>query len=247
MRELQGFGAGNEATGFVSVQRVGIPAGSGTRAAGVAEGFHPSEGMVDYLTELMGDHFLGIDVGEQDGRYSGGFSARQCPNLPDRFSQYINFHRFFEYMADLLENRLSALLGLTYGHYFLKEGYYMLMGAETAQGLPNSQIYYAFIRGAGRQYGIHWFGNASVWNRWGHKCYAAEGSHEMPVPEGMLAFEYGPDAGSSLNLMKRLIYTHYLYNSVLVGFEDGDDRRPHLRCPCPYGRGISTGGSRFRR
>ena len=67
---------------------------------------------------------------------------------------------------------MTALSSLTLGHYFLQEGNHVLLGAETAQALPDSQLYYAFIRGAGKQYGVHWFGNASVFNRWGGRTTA---------------------------------------------------------------------------
>jgi hypothetical protein len=78
-------------------------------------------------------------------------------------------------MGDDLGHKHAALVSLNFGHYFLKEGTYTLIGAETAQGLPNSQVYYAFIRGGGKQYGVPWFGNASVWNRWGYKTYGSAG------------------------------------------------------------------------
>ncbi len=182
----------------------------------------PREGMVEELERILGDRFLGIDNGEQDGRYVGGYAQQQCPSVDDRFTQYLNFQRHFERMGDDLGNRLSALVSLSFGHYFLKEGNHTLIGAETAQALPNSQIYYAFIRGAGKQYGIHWFGNVSVFNRWAFKEYTREGDAE--------GYQYGPELGTSLSLMKRLLYTHYLYNSVAVGYEsgwivgDGDER-----------------------
>ncbi|MDD5704758.1 MAG: TIM barrel protein [Kiritimatiellae bacterium] len=168
----------------------------------------PPPGMVDDLTAELGDHFLGIDNGEQDGRYVGGYAHQQCPSFSDRVRQYLNFHRHFLRMGDDLGNCLSALVSLSFGHYFLKEGNHLLLGAETAQALPNSQIYYAFIRGAGKQYGVHWFGNASGFNRWGYKSYGpAEGN------------PCGPEFGTSLNLLKRLLYSHWMYNCVIVGFE----------------------------
>jgi len=68
-----------------------------------------------------------------------------------------------------MQNHLSTVVSLCFGHYFLKECNQVLIGAETAQALPNSQIYNSFIRGAGKQYGILWFGNVSVFNRWGYK------------------------------------------------------------------------------
>ncbi len=173
----------------------------------------PPPGMVAYLESRLGDHFLGIDVGEQDGRYIGGYATQQCPSPDDRGAQYLNFHRHFQRMGDDLGNHLTALVSLCFGHYLLKEGNCALLGAETAQALPNSQLYYAFIRGAGKQYGAHWFGNASVWNRWGYKTYQSEGQSDGCV--------FGPEHGTSLSLLKRLLYTHYLYNCVAIGFESG--------------------------
>ncbi len=168
----------------------------------------PAEALAT-LEAKLGDHWLGMDVGEQDGRYIGGYGDQVFPVSTNRFDQYLNFQRHFEKMGDDLGHKLSTLVSLNYGHYFLKEGTYTAIGAETAQALPNSQVYYAFIRGAGKQYGVPWFGNASVFNRWGYKNYDAEGP------------DHSATKGSSLNLLKRLLYTHILYNSVFVGFESG--------------------------
>jgi sugar phosphate isomerase/epimerase len=112
---------------------------------------------------------------------------------------------------------MTALVSLSFGHYFLKEGNHALLGAETAQALPNSQVYYAFIRGACRQYGVPWFGNASCFNRWGYKNYEVEGS----TPDAENQSACGADQGASVSLLKRLMYTHILYNSVCTGFEMG--------------------------
>ena len=173
----------------------------------------PPPGMVEKLQNTLGERFLGIDNGEQDGRYVGGYTTQQCPSPQDRFRQYVNFQRHFERMCDDLGNHMTTLVSLCFGHYFLKEGNHALIGAETAQALPNSQVYYAFIRGAGKQYGVLWFGNASVFNRWGYKNYESSG-----ISEG---YQFGPEYGTSLVLLKRLLYTHYLYNCMAVGFEMG--------------------------
>ncbi len=185
-------------------------------------GYVPGSGPGDYwmqykvpadalatLESKLGDHWLGMDVGEQDGRYIGGYADQAFPISANRFDQYLNFQRHFERMGDDLGHKLSTLVSLNFGHYFLKEGTYTTIGAETAQGLPNNQVYYAFIRGAGKQYGVPWFGNASVFNRWGYKSYDGEGP------------DHSATRGTSLNLLKRLMYTHILYNSVFVGFESG--------------------------
>jgi len=161
------------------------------------------------FSSQLGDHWLGMDNGEQDGRYIGGYASQMYPSPADRPYQYLNFQQHFEKLTDDLGNKMSTLVSLSFGHYFLKEGLYNMIGAETAQALPNTQIFYSFIRGAGKQYGVPWFGNASVYNRWGHKSYDAEGE------------DYGPAKGTSLSLMKRLMYSQILYNAVAVGFEAG--------------------------
>lgn len=181
----------------------------GSGPGGYWQQFKPPAGVFPLLESKLGDHWLGMDVGEQDGRYIGGYASQMYPVSRDRFAQYLNFQRHFERMCDELGNRMSTLVSLNFGHYFLKEGVYAAIGAETAQALPNNQVYYAFIRGAGKQYGVPWFGNASVFNRWGYKAYGPEGP------------DHSPTKGTSLNLMKRLMYTHILYNSVFVGFESG--------------------------
>jgi len=169
----------------------------------------PASALVTF-TSALGERWLGMDNGEQDGRYVGGYASQMTPRSADRFAQYLNFQQHFERMCNDLGNRMSTLVSLNFGHYFVKEGVYTLIGAETAQALPNSQVYYAFIRGAGKQYGVPWFGNASIYNRWGFKNYGSEGKSD--------GYEHGPTKGSSLNLMKRLLYSHVLYNSMIVGF-----------------------------
>lgn len=181
------------------------------------------DGVLDLFESELGDRWLGMDNGEQDGRYVGSFAPRMYPLGADRKQQYFNFQRHFQEMGDQLGNKMATLVSLNFGHYFLKEGVYTLIGAETAQGLPNSQIYYSFIRGAGKQYGVNWFGNASVWNRWGHKTYDSNATNiDEDYGSG------GPLKGTSLGLLKRLIYTHLMYDCVAVGFEGAmriDDKK----------------------
>jgi hypothetical protein len=186
----------------------------GTGPTGSWPQFKPSAETLKLFEAKLGPRWLGVDVGEQDGRYIGGYAPQMYPASASRVEQYFNFQRHFQRMTDDLGNKMAALVSLNFGHYFLKEGVYTLLGAETAQGLPNSQIYYAFIRGAGKQYGVLWFGNASIYNRWGFKTYEGKGVDQFNA-------SYGPTEGTSLSLLKRLMYSHILYNSALVGFESG--------------------------
>ena len=185
----------------------------GSGPGGYWQQFKVPEAALTVLESTLGERWLGTDIGEQDGRYIGGYANQMTPSSAGRFEQYLNFQRHFERMGNDLGHKHSTLVSLNYGHYFLKEGTYTLIGAETAQALPNNQVYYAFIRGAGKQYGVPWFGNASIYNRWGFKTYGPPGRDS--------GYEYGPTKGTSLSLMKRLIYSHILGNCVAVGFENG--------------------------
>src|SRR5690606_9627252 len=93
------------------------PAGSWTQ-------FHVPEGVFGMLEEKLGDHWLGMDIGEQDGRYIGGYAPGMYPISEDRVAQYLNFHRHFEYMGHELGNRLSTLVSLNFGHHLIKDGTY---------------------------------------------------------------------------------------------------------------------------
>ena len=180
----------------------------GSGPGGYWQQFKVPQKALNLFTKELGTHWLGMDNGEQDGRYVGGFASQMMPQSNNRAEQYLNFQNHFQGLTDRLGNNMSALVSLNFGHYFLKEGVYSLIGAETAQGLPNAQVYYSFIRGAGKQYGVPWFGNASVWNRWGWKNYL-----------GITSDKGGDTEGTSLSLLKRLIYSHIMYNCVAVGFE----------------------------
>jgi hypothetical protein len=188
----------------------------GSGPGGPWQQFQVPPGVFDLLESKLGDRWLGMDNGEQDGRYIAGYAAELYPSCQTRLQQYLNFQRHFERLTNQLGNKLACLVSCNFGHYFLKQGLYTLIGAETAQGLPNAQLFYSFLRGAGKQYGVLWFGNASVYNRWGWKHYGAASD------------DSGPTKGTSLSLMKRLMYSQILYNSVLAGFESGFFKCPDL-------------------
>lgn len=169
------------------------------------------------LERELGPRWLGWDLGEQDGRYVMCFSDKIHPYGGDRLHQYLHFQDFFENGCRMLSNRPSTLISCNFGHYFLRESCFSSIGAETALSLPNSQVYYAFIRGAGKRHGVPWFGNISVWNRWGWKAYNNEKPKVQTTYEGSQPL---PERGTSLALMKRLMYSHIFYNCWLVGIEN---------------------------
>lgn len=167
------------------------------------------------MREGLGNHFLGYDNGEQDGRYSG-YARQLAPLADNRRTQYKNFQKYFEKLFDAMLNHTVTLSSLTFLHYFAKEGNSIMLGAETGQALPSSPMWFSFIRGAGKQYGLLWYGNASVWNRWGYKDYCVDSKE----PDTSGGYEMGRFAGTSLGLLKRLIYNHYMYNCDILGFEN---------------------------
>ena len=187
----------------------------------------------------LGPRWLSMDVGEQDGRYIGLYSPQMYPTGDSRLEQYFNFQRHFQRLADDLGNKASALLSLNFGHHLLKEGIYTLVGAETAQGLPNEQVYYAFIRGAGKQYGVLSFNIASIYNRWGYKTYGGKGVDQYN-------YHFGPTQGTSLSLLKRLLYCGILNNCAIVGCEsgffEGEKLSPIGRLQQAAGKWIETNG-----
>jgi len=170
-----------------------------------------------YILDKLGPFFLGYDNGEQDGRYIAGYAKLVCPAPVTRKQAYEAFSLYFEHLGDDLQNYLVSLNSLIYPHYFAHFGNHRLLGAETAQALPSVPMWYAFIRGAGKQYGVLWFSNASVWNRWGAKSLADLNAEDTTAP----GFLSGPTAGTSMSLLRRLWYVLTMYGSVIMSFEAG--------------------------
>ena len=203
----------------------------------VGQGFLPPPEVLNYLSNKLGSRWFGMAAGEQDGHYYDALVWEEVPLNADRSFQYIHFRDYFRGLEGVLGPRMTTLLSSVYPHYELKSGHYTMAGAETSQHGPNAQLRYSFIRGAGKQYGVLWYGNVSIYNRWGHKVYtkpAAKSSSAEPVPNGRkyscssnssassaVGDASGPLCGTSLNLMKRLLYAHMLYGSGYVSIERG--------------------------
>lgn len=193
----------------------GFVPGSKASAKSIWGEYKIPEDVDQYLRETLGDHFFGYDNGEQDGRYIHALARQTAPLLASRQQQYRNFQAYFEKLNDAMLNHTVTLASLTFLHYFAREGNTIMIGAETAQALPGSIMWFQFIRGAAKQYGLLYYGNASVWNRWGYKDYLID-NKKADTSQG---FEMGRYAGTSLSLLRRLIYNHYMYNCDILGFE----------------------------
>lgn len=166
---------------------------------------------LNLMSEKLGDHFLGIDNGENDARYLFIMRQLQAPYASDRVSQSEQIYDYFSRIGEDLGERMDILAEYWYWSYPLKEGNVVLTGAETQNRVTSSSIQYAFLRGAGKQYGIHWFGNVATFSTWDYKSYNKNQNNNFGAT--------GPTHGNSLSLMRRLLWSHYLYNSVIMSYE----------------------------
>ena len=167
---------------------------------------------------ILGDKFLGFDMGEQDVRYLWGYASRTATfaGPTARFERLVAFRDFSDAIEERLARRLGALASSTYGiHHWLKTGFYTNAGAETSQSNGNAQVLYAFVRGAAKQYGLLWFGQVSIFNAFGHKVPGD------PNPDSDCTGQSSHSAtcGTSYSLMKRLMYSQLAYDSAYFSFE----------------------------
>ena len=163
------------------------------------------------LEEILGDCWLGFDLGEQDGRYHNSFESRQLPAPRDRVAAHRLFRDWCDRVIDDQGGKLSMLTVLWGWHYPTQDGAMTLIGAESESkcGITSPQVQYAFLRGAGKQYGVLWFGNVALFSAFGVKGWRLE-------DDGSITTEGG---GSSLNLMRRLFLSQWLWNSCILSFE----------------------------
>lgn len=128
--------------------------------AGVPSQSYLKEGMA-----ILGDRYMGLDMGEQDVRYIWGYSGHTVlPGPRDHWEQYMSFRDYSWAVEWKAGGRLASLSSTVYAHYWLKSGLYTSAGAETSQSNGNAQMLYSFIRGAGKSYGVPWYGQVSIFN-----------------------------------------------------------------------------------
>ena len=86
-------------------------------------------------TVILGERFLGLDMGEQDVRFLWGYNANANLIGPvSRFESLVAFRDFSDAIEVRSALKLGALASSTYGvHHWLKSGYYTNAGAETSQ------------------------------------------------------------------------------------------------------------------
>ncbi|NBX31011.1 hypothetical protein EBR04_11325, partial [bacterium] len=167
---------------------------------------------LDILSRVLGDHWLGFDLGEQDGRYHNGFEGRQLPAPRTAVGQHKLFRDWCDRVVADQGDRLSLLSVLWGWHYPTQDGAMTLIGAESEDkfGITNPQVQYAFLRGAGKQYGVLWFGNVATFGTFA-------GASTWSFDEaGKLVFHPG---GGSGNLLRRLFLQQWLWNCAILSYE----------------------------
>ena len=162
------------------------------------------------LLRVFGDRFLGYDNGEQDGRYIGAYADRGLHT--NRKEGWEDFVRWDEGICNDSMNFVNATGSLNFSHYYGERGARTL-GLETAQGLPSDTLMFAFLRGAGKQYGRLLTQATSIWNRYGYNMYH-DRRNENPGGYGL-----GPNKGCSLSLHRRLFFQSYSGGDSIVGSE----------------------------
>ena len=90
-----------------------------------------------------------------------------------------------------------------------------------------------FSAGTGKQYGVLWFGNVALFSSFGVKGWTLNADGSITTNGG----------GSSLNLMRRLFLSQWLWNSCILSFEGSTLARSKDRKQArvsPLGRCNST-------
>ena len=194
----------------------------------------------DAVNAIMGDNFCGMENGEQDGRYQTAFNGELLCSTgggvmsaaAEQRKAFLHFTRFADRMADDLGNKLISVDSLFNVHYFAHAGFHTMLGFETGEALPNPQVAYAFHRGAAKQYGQLIWGMVSIFDRHGFKkCWQPAGYDPKNASSPCVCTE----EGTSLSLMRRLMYTLLAYGGRAFSFE------MLAGCQAPHGP-IGTGG-----
>lgn len=167
----------------------------------------------EILQRVFGDRFLGFDNGEQDGRYIGAYANRGTAT--NRKEGWDDFVKWDEHVCADNANYMNATGSLNFSHYYAERNC-RLLGLETAQGLPSDTLMFAFLRGAGRQYGRLTYQASSIWNRFGYNMYHDRKTEGHGSNAG---YGLGPNKGCSRSLHKRLFFCGYLDGHSIFGTE----------------------------
>ncbi|MEI7527210.1 MAG: hypothetical protein WCJ95_22870, partial [Mariniphaga sp.] len=119
-----------------------------------------------------------------------------------------------------------TLLTVQWGsHYQAKNNTVYILGAESQpkKYVTSHSVNYMMLRGAARTYGLPLFGDVSVYSSCGENGTSNFKAYGSGYPS-----DGGPIRGNSLGLMRRMMFSQYLYNAAILGFEGGQYPYPWL-------------------
>jgi hypothetical protein len=157
-------------------------------------------------------------MGEQDDRctYSYSLQGVLAAGSGSYFDQYKRFRDWSDQLEFDSGGTMSSLQHPPWSsHCYFKTGLYATGGSETASSAHSAQTVYSFLRGAAKQYGLTVYGQVSVFSlRSGFKTYGAGGASNCT--SSVFQNKHGPPCGTSLSLMKRLLYTEMSYTTPCI-------------------------------
>ncbi len=161
---------------------------------------HPG-GYINYaylgqMIDTLGERFLGSDIGEQDGHYHNVYKSLNRLST-DPFEEYLKLHRYQLRVAEDHSDKAALLTVMYNWHGTLRDGVVVSAAAECQNkgGVTNSQVQYAFLRGAARQFGVSLAGDLAVFTSW-------DTQH------------------TSTALRRRYLYSQYQWNCAILSCED---------------------------
>ena len=159
---------------------------------------------IEKLQSVLGEQFLGCDIGEQDGHYANGYQGI-TRLTEDPFEEHLKLHAIQQRIAEDHADKASLLTVMYNWHDMLRDGAVVSAAAECQNrgGVTGTQIQYAFLRGASRQYGVTLSGDLSVFTSW-NKYW------------------------TSLALRRRVLYSQYQWNTTILSCEDAYGPSPVL-------------------
>ncbi|BDD09487.1 hypothetical protein FUAX_19190 [Fulvitalea axinellae] len=196
--------------------------------------------------DLAGPRFLGLQFGESDASYLNLSPGYISPMSRDHRRQYLDYQRYFEHYGNHIGNRVVLHVNEGTSHYLMKEGTATIAEAQTFyRGKVNPLVHYVFLRGASKQYGILLgMGFSTTTPHGGMSFHSPENIHwakreiikaygelipdpkhyptTVPAYKALrMYFQTSSDRGSSLSLFRRLMYSNYMYNGVVMNYEPG--------------------------
>ena len=205
------------------------------------------------LYKIWGSRYLGMHFGESDMSYLNLSHGHVFPFSRTRIGQTADFLDHYQWYGQQTGNRILSHHNGSLWQYAGSDAATALLGAQCFyRNSINPRVHYAFIRGMGKQYGLLWQGSHSgnpFWLTEKHKRHlekkilAAGASLEPNAPfekynlrepagrERRIYFHKVSDAESSVSLMRRFLYTMYMWNGVFMGWETGALKRGYNEAP----------------